>query len=390
MESTRTVLRDQDTPLTLALYVSFELGEKSWTLTYSNGRRSAGRFVLAAGDQAAVLTHLARAKTLCALVDSAAVYSCYEAGRDGWWLHRWLCEQGVHNIVVDSSSIEVNRRCRRAKSDRLDGDKLLQMLLRHLRSERVWSVLHEPSAQAEDERRVHRELSRLTKETTAHSNRIGELLVLHNLRIGAAVGGRIWNAWWLANQEHVPPRLRAEIQRECQRLALAHQQILEIGAQCRQELSPVLAGDAAQEPAPSCRHPVVQQLSALRGIGTRSAWLLDKELFGWRRFDNRRQLASCIGLTPTPYASGTSAREQGISKAGNKRVRWLLIELAWGWLRWQPDSQLTQWFNRRFATGSKRMRRIGIVALARRLLIALWRYLQSGEIPAGATLKPAA
>ena len=117
--------------------------------------------------------------------------------------------------------------------------------------------------------------------------------------------------------------------------------------------------------------------------------MLVKELFGWRRFANRRELAGCLGLVPTPYASGDSQREQGISKAGNKRVRWLLVELAWGWLRLQPDSELTRWFNRRFAAGGKRMRRVGIVALARRLAIALWRYLQHGEIPAGATLKPA-
>jgi len=132
----------------------------------------------------------------------------------------------------------------------------------------------------------------------------------------------------------------------------------------------------------------VQQLSRLRAIGTCSAWVLAKELFDWRHFDNRRQLAASLGLTPTPYASGDRAREQGISKAGNKRVRWLLVELSWRWLRLQPDSELTGWFNRRFAAGSKRTRRIGIVALARRLAVALWRYVQNGEIPAGAALKP--
>jgi transposase len=379
MESTRAVLAIEDTPI--ALYVSFELGDKSWILTFSDGRRSPGRFTLAAGDQVAVLARLARAKALCALAESAAVYSCYEAGRDGWWLHRWLGEQGVHNIVVDSASIEVNRRSRRAKSDRLDGDKLLQMLWRHRHGERVWSVLHEPSEHAEDERRVHRELQRLTQEATAHANRIGALLVLHNLRVGAPVGGRIWAAWWAAHQQQLAPRLRAEIERECARLALAHQQILSIRSQCRQELAP------AAEPGSPNDHAAVRQLCQLRGIAERSAWVLDKELFAWRHFDNRRQLGACIGLTPTPYASGASAHEQGISKAGNKRVRYLLVELAWGWLRWQPHSELTLWFNRRFASGGKRMRRIGIVALARRLLIALWRYLQSGEIPAGATLK---
>lgn len=382
MSSTQAVLAIQDTPIEPALYVSFELGEKSWTLTFSDGRRASGSFTLAAGDTSAVQARLARAKALCQLPGSAPVHSCYEAGRDGWWLHRWLRQQGVRNLVVDSSSIEVNRRARRAKTDRLDGAKLLQMLLRHRRGERVWSVLHEPSEHAEDERRVHRELQRLTQEATAHCNRIGALLVLHNLRCGARTGGPSWSRWWAAHESRVPPHLREEIERECARLALVHQQALTIRAQQREDLAP-LQGDV---PAPQ---PRIRQLSQLRGIGVGSAWLLDKELFAWRGFANRRQLAACIGLTPSAYASGASAHEQGISKAGNKRVRWLIVELAWGWLRWQPGSELTHWFNRRFASGSKRMRRIGIVALARRLIIALWRYLQSGEIPAGATLKAA-
>jgi transposase len=300
------------------------------------------------------------------------MHSCYEAGRDGWWLHRWLKQQGIDNIVVDSSSIEVNRRARRAKSDRLDGDKLLQMLLRHRRGERVWSVVREPSAKAEDERRGHRELQRLTSESTAHIGRVRALLMLHNLR-PAHIGGRPWGAWWAAHQAQLPPALRAEIERECDRLALVRQQMRAIETQRRQALD---------------EQPLVKHLSRLRTIGVGSAWVLSKELFGWRHFDNRRQLAASLGLAPTPYASGDSAREQGISKEGNKRVRWLLVELSWRWLRLQPDSELTRWFNRRFAVGSKRTRRIGIVALARRLAIALWRYAEHGEIPAGATLKP--
>lgn len=169
--------------------------------------------------------------------------------------------------------------------------------------------------------------------------------------------------------------LRAEIERECERLALVRKQMSAIEGQQREQLK-------------LTQQPVVQQLSQLRAIGTCGAWVLTREIFGWRHFDNRRQLAASVGLAPTPHASGDSQREQGISKAGNKRVRWLLVELSWRWLRLQPDSELTQWFNRRFALGSKRTRRIGIVALARRLALALWRYVQHGEIPAGATLKP--
>jgi transposase len=318
---------------------------------------------------------IGQARERCKLESQAKVHSCYEAGRDGWWLHRWLIEQGVDNIVVDSSSIEVNRHARRAKTDRLDGDKLLAMLLRHHRGERVWSVVHEPAPKDEDARRAHRELVRLTQERTSHMNRIGALLVLHNLRPHVVIGGRDWPAWWSRHGEHVPPVLRAEIERESARLALVKQQVKAIEAERRQELA-----DGKQ--------PLVAQLAQLRAIGPKGAWVLVKELFGWRHFANRRELAGCLGLTPTPYDSGGSQVEQGISKAGNKRARTLLIELAWNWLRLQPDSALTEWFNRRFAGGGKRMRRVGIVALARRLAIALWRYLQNGEIPAGATLKP--
>jgi transposase len=174
----------------------------------------------------------------------------------------------------------------------------------------------------------------------------------------------------------VPPALSSEVARELERLALVQRQVRHIDPRRQQEVA-------------DKKHPLVAMLSRLRSIGPISAWKLDKELFGWRRFSNRRQLAASVGLTPTPYDSGSSQVEQGISKAGNKRVRSLLVELAWSWLRYQPGSELIGWYQRRFAAAGKRMRRVGIVALARRLVIALWRYLQHGEIPAGA-LKPAA
>ena len=169
--------------------------------------------------------------------------------------------------------------------------------------------------------------------------------------------------------------LCGEIERESARLALVRQQIKMLEAARREELA-------------EGKHPLVAQLARLRAIGPKGAWVLVKEVFGWRRFANRREVAGCLGLTPTPYDSGDRQIEQGISKAGNNRARTMLVELAWRWLRLQPDSLLTQWFNRRFAANGKRMRRVGIVALARRLAIALWRYLEHGEIPAGASLKP--
>ena len=375
MSSPETVLQNNDTAIGADLYLSFELGDKRWKLTMSDGRRGPSRYTVCAGDRAAVLDCIRKAKARCGLDADAKAHSCYEAGRDGWWLHRWLLEQGIDSIVVDSSSIEVNRRAKRAKTDRLDGDKLLGLLRRYHGGERrVWSVLHEPTPQQEDARRTHREIARLTKERDAHTNRIGSLLVLHNLRPGR-IGGRDWARWWSNHGEQVPPNLCAEIERESARLALVKEQMKTLEAARRQAIA---AG----------RHPVVAQLAKLRAIGPRGAWILDKELFGWRRFANRREIAGSLGLAPTPYDSGDSRVDQGISKAGNKRARALLVELAWKWVSLQPGSALTQWFHRRFAGAGKRMRRVGIVALARRLAIALWRYLEHGEIPAGAVLKP--
>ena len=377
MRTTQTVPQIGHTPSQVELYMSFELADKTWKLTLSDGRRGPSRYTMDAGDTVAVLECLTKARTRCGLSAQCKVHSCYEAGRDGWWLHRWLVEQGIDNVVVDAASIEVNRRARRAKTDRLDGDKLLAMLLRHHAGERVWSVLREPSAEAEDARRTHRERARLIHERIAHTNRIGSLLVLHNLRPHIVIGGRDWAAWWERHSAQVPPLLRAEIERESARLKLVKEQIKVLEAGRRQEID-----DGKQ--------PLVAQLIQLRAIGPKGAWVLVKEIFGWREFANRRELAGCVGLAPTPYASGDSEIEQGISKAGNRRVRAMLVEQAWKWLQLQPDSALTQWFNRRFASGGKRMRRVGIVAVARRLVIALWRYLKHGEIPQGAVLKPAA
>jgi transposase len=354
--------------------MAFELAEKNWKLALGAGVRSPSRYTVAAGDTAALLECIAKAKARCALAPGAGVHSCYEAGRDGFWLHRWLIEQGIDNIVVDSASIEVNRRARRAKTDRLDGDKLLAMLLRYAGGERrVWSVVRVPTPEEEDARRAHRELGRLGHERTAHINRIRALLVLNNLRV-KHVGGRLWQRWWTDHAQELAPGVRAEIERENERLLLVKKQMDTIEAAQRQA---VAAGSEAQ----------VARLAQLRGIGMSSGWVLAKELFGWRRFRNRREVAGCLGLTPSPYASGESETEQGISKAGNRQVRTLMVELAWSWLRYQPRSGLSQWFNRRFAGGGKRLRRIGIVALARRLAIALWRYLEDGLIPDGAQLK---
>jgi transposase len=374
MNTRETTLQGKHRGEASELYMAFELGEKNWKLSLGDGARSPSHYSVIAGDTAALLECIVKAKARCGLALEVRVHSCYEAGRDVFWVHRWLIEHGIDNIVVDSASIEVNRRARRAKTDRLDGDKLLAMLLRYAGGERrVWSVVRVPTPEQEDARRTHRELGRLGQERTAHINRIRALLVLHNLRV-KYVGGRLWQRWWIGHAKELPPRVRAEIEREIERLLLVQKQIHAIEAEQRQALG-------------ANTEPQVAGLTQLRGIGVGSGWVLVKELFGWRGFRNRREVAGCLGLVSSPYASGQSETEQGISKAGNARVRTLMVELAWSWLRYQPHSKLSQWFNRRFARGGKRLRRIGIVALARRLAIALWRYLEDGVIPQGAQLK---
>ncbi|SRR6266545_6381407 len=375
MNAPETALRGQDTGAAGRLYMALELGDKKWIVAVSDGVRGTSHYTLEAGDKQAVLAALVKARVRCGLAGKVVVHSCYEAGRDGFWLHRWLTEHGIDNIVVDSASIEVNRRARRAKTDRLDAAKLLTMLMRYHGGERrVWSVVRAPTPQEEDARRLHRELSRLERERTAHRNRIGSLLVLHNLRPTVKIGGRGWQHWWESHAAQLPGCSRGEIERECARLALVKAQIKGLEA-------------AQQSAVAQGAHPLVAQLARLRGIAVSSAWVLVHEVFAWRRFDNRRQLGGCLGLVGTPYQSGEQRTEQGIAKIGNKRGRWIMVELAWAHLRYQPDSALSRWFNERFASGGKRLRRVGIVALARRLLIALWRYLEQGVLPAGMRFK---
>ena len=372
---TRQALEQNDTEATARLYMALELSDSKWKVAIGDGQRAPSQHGVNAGEAPALLEVIEKAKKRCGLGGAVQVVSCYEAGRDGFWLHRWLVEHGVESLVVDSSSIEVNRRQRRAKSDRLDAGKLHEMLGRYLRGEkRVWQVVRVPTVQEEDARRPHRERERLQRERNAHLNRICSLALLHNERLER----RAMQAQIKELEARLPPALWSELQRECERLQLIDKQMKELNAAIEAQVQSLLE-----------HQPPLAALMRLRSIGIKSAWILVHELFGWRRFNNRRELAGCVGLTPTPYNSGSSTREQGISKAGNRRLRALLVELAWLWLRHQPQSALSLWFGQRFAGGGKRMRRIGIVAMARRLLVALWRYVEDGMIPAGAQLKAA-
>ncbi len=362
------------------LYLAFELSEAHWKLGFSIGvgQRPRERNIRSC-DLVALREEIRRAKKRFGLTETAIVVSCYEAGRDGFWLHRYLIQEGIENLVVDSSSIEVNRRQRRAKTDRMDVEKLLSQLIRYRSGDRkVWSVVHVPSVEDEDRRHLNRELAAAKKDRTRHNNRIKGLLVGQGVRLAIkddfldrldAV--RTWDG------SPLPPGLQMRLKREYERMKLAQRQIKEL------ESERIEAIRHSEDPSVD----MVRQLLKLKGIGLNSAWLYTMEFFSWRKFRNRKEVGALAGLTPTPHESGASSRERGMSKAGNRHIRSMAVEIAWGWLRYQPESELTQWYEERFGHGGSRIRRIGIVALARKLLVELWRYLETGAIPKGAVLK---
>jgi len=371
---------DEYSALAPVLYLAFELGNDFWKLGFTVGMGQQPRERnIAARDLDGLQREIHLAKKRFGLPETAPVLSCYEAGRDGFWLHRYLVEQGVQNLVVDSSSIEVNRRQRRAKTDRMDVGKLLGQLIRYRSGERkVWSVVRVPSAKDEDDRQLHRELSTLKKERTRQINRIKGLLASQGvrLRVKADFAQRLESvrAW---DGSPLLPRLQARLVREYERLEFVGKQIKQLERQRVQEIR--------QSADPKVEQ--VRALMRLNGIGVNSSWQFIMEFFGWREFRSGKEVGGLSGLAPTPYQSGSSYREQGMSKAGNRHVRAMAVEIAWGWLGYQPESELTKWYEKRFGQGSKRIRKIGIVALARRLLVELWRYLETGAIPEGAVLK---
>jgi len=360
--------------------MAMELSQKEWKLGFSVGHGQAPRLWSVPGrDMRGLKDEIRLARERFRLGEGVEVESCYKAGRDGFWLHRYLEAQGVKNLVVDSASIEVSRRFRRVKTDRMDVGRLLGMLMRyHLGEKKVWSVVHVPSAEAEDERQLHREMMALKRERTRHINRVKGLLTGQGVVMDIGVSFmeeieavRLWDGSGL------PGRLRKRLEREDKRMKLLKEQIGELEKE-REEVLRTSQEQSVEQ---------VRQLLRLKGIGVNSAWLYVMEFFAWRGFRNRREVGSLAGLTPTPYQSGDSSKERGISKAGNRPVRGMAIEIAWAWLRYQPESSLSLWYNRRFAEGSSRVRRIGIVALARKLLIELWKYLETGAEPEGAYLK---
>jgi transposase len=366
------------------IFVALELSQRSWLVTmHCPDRDKISHHKLEGGDHAGLLTLIERMRERAARALGAvpAAVSCYEAGYDGFWLHRLLMAAGITNHVFDPASIAVDQRARRVKTDRVDGERMLRTLMAYLRGEpRVVRIVRVPTPEQEDARRASRERSRLTKEQTAHTNRIKALLRL----LGMAVGNPRRRDWltWLVKQrdwqgQPVPPQIMAEIKREHARLMLVREQ-LDALAQAPADLTPAATQMAQRS----------ELLLRLKSLGPAFATTLTNEVF-YKDFRNRREVASYFGLTPSPWQSGGIDRDQGISKAGNPRARCAAIELAWLWLRHQPDSKLTQEYRRRTLDASKRIKRVAIVALARKLIVALWRYLTTGLVPEGAMLKTA-
>ena len=360
------------------LFIAFELSRREWKLALTSGFGVAPWVrTIAAGDLEKVAQVIAQGRVRFGLDAGAPVVSCYEAGRDGFWIHRALTALGVANRVVDSASIEVNRRARRAKTDRIDAVKLVQMLVRAWCGERtVWSEVRVPTVAAEAARQVSRERTALTREHTRLLNQMRGWLATW----GTAVPRQRTGAWWTTVRDWAGTELPAPLQA---RLARASERLAVVAAQ-RAALDTTQQERVRTAPAGSALARLVQ----LKGVATTSAAVLLDEGLLWREFRNRREIGGLLGFAPTPYASGDAAHEQGISRAGNNRLQVISVQLAWSWVHWQPASALSQWYRTRFGVG-KRARRIGIVALARKLVIALWRYATTGVVPTGAILKVA-
>jgi len=366
------------------IYVVFELSKAKWQLgVMLPEAEKMSRYRIDGGDLAGLSNLLSKARAKAEGVGKPIrILSCYEAGLDGHWLHRWLTAHGIVNHEVDASSIEVNRRARRTKTDRIDLAQLMRSFLAYLRGEpKVCSMVRVPTPEDEDRKRRTRERERLLKERTGHSNRIKGLLHGQGIRDVMPL-----KPGFLSDLERIvtgdgralPPRLKEEIRREHERLVLVQQQIKALEAE---------NAAAHRAPAKGSAEAKAVQLAQLKAIGPQIAQGLTNEVF-YRDFKNRRQVGSCFGLTDVPYDSGASRRQQGISKAGNHRARTIAIELAWLWLRHQPGSELSRWFRERVGNLKGRIRKIAIVALARKLMVALWRYLETGLVPSGALMHP--
>ena len=366
-------------PASATLFVALELSRSTWLVAlHSPLSDKLSQHRIEGGDVEGLLALIARKReqAQARLGRPIRVVSCFEAGYDGFWLHRWLCAHGLENRVLDAASLLVDRRAKRAKTDRLDAAGLLRTLMALERGEmQVCRVVHGPSPAQEDARRRSRERARLVVERGQHVSRIKGLLMTQGIRDFEPTR-RDWPARLEAlrtpDGQELAPCLRAEVLRECRRLW----QVMEMVAEVEAEQKAVMDAEDGH----------AARLTRLRGIGLTFATVLANEVF-FRDFRNRREVGGYLGLAPSPWQSGGVRRDQGIAKAGNPRARRTAIELAWLWLRHQPGSALVRWFHERVGPGTGRMRRILLVAMARKLIVALWRYVTLGTVPEGALLK---
>jgi len=366
-------------PASATLFVALELSRSTWLVAlHSPLSDKVSQHRIEGGDVEGLLALIARKReqAQARLGRPIRVVSCFEAGYDGFWLHRWLCAHGLENRVLDAASLLVDRRAKRAKTDRLDAAGLLRTLMALERGERqVCRVVHVPSPAQEDARRRSRERARLVVERGQPVSRIKGLLMTQGIRDFEPTR-RDWPARLEAlrtpDGQELAPCLRAEVLRECRRLW----QVMEMVAEVEAEQKAVMDAEDGH----------AARLTRLRGIGLTFATVLANEVF-FRDFRNRREVGGYLGLAPSPWQSGGVRRDQGIAKAGNPRARRTAIELAWLWLRHQPGSALTRWFHERVGSTKGRMRRILLVAMARKLIVSLWRYVTVGLVPDGAVLK---
>ncbi len=357
------------------VYAAIELSKKTWVLGIAPPDRDRPSIYRVSGGNIAELVSRLRVASR----NNRRIVVCYEAGYDGFWLARALAKIGIECRVLDPASIQVNRRARRVKTDRIDVLALLRALIATDRGERhVCAIVRVPSVEEEDARRSHRERQRLVRERTGHINRIKGLLFAQGIRGIKPKLRRTridFAALETAEGHPLPDRLRRELEREYARLALIETQLREV------EKERDMAD--AQDPVVERKR---QMLVALQGVGGTSAAILAREVFA-RPFASRRQLGSYLGLTPSAYDSGSMTRCQGISKAGNSWARRILIEVAWLWQKYQPASPLSHWYIQKTAGQSSRIRRIMLIALARKLAISLWRYVETGLVPEGVAIR---
>ena len=379
--STATTRNTENTKLPRILYLAFELAMNEWKLAFATEQGEKIRIRnIPARDLQLLEREVALAEMAYNLPKCSPVVSCYEAGRDGFWLHRHLESQNFTNYVVDPASVETSRRGKKAKTDRIDVRKHLTMLMRYDSGEpAVWSVCHVPSVEDEDARHLHRELANRLAERTCHINRIKGLLIAQGIRIQTISKDLVerLDSMHLHDGSPLPAGLVIRLTDEHASWQLADRQVKRLQQQQKKAIR--------TEESPAMDQ--VRQLMTLCTVGQQTAWISVREFFGWRSFQNRRQVGALAGYAPVPHQSGQEDRNWGISKAGNRSIRSLYVELAWRWIRLQPDSELTHWYNRRFAKGNSRVRKIGIVALARKLLIAMWHFVEHGVVPEGAELK---